>query len=261
MNTMNLIDTHSHIYAEQFQDDRAAVMQRIRNAGIEKVYMPNIDGDSIPAMMEMEKNYPDLCVPMMGLHPCHVTQNYRDQLAEVENWLNSRPFVAVGEIGIDLYWDTSLQEEQTIAFREQINLAKSHNLPIVIHCRNSYHEIVQVLEEENDEKLWGIFHCFTGTAEEGQRVIELGFYLGIGGIVTFKNAGLNEEVAQLPLDKLVLETDSPYLAPHPKRGKRNESGFLPYIAEKIAEVHNTPVERVAEVTTANANKIFSRGHG
>jgi TatD DNase family protein len=254
---MILTDTHSHLYSDKFNDDRDDMMQRCFDAGVQRIFLPNIDSTSIEGMLELKEKYPDAVFPMMGLHPCHVKENYKQELEIAYEWLQKGGFVAVGEIGLDLYWDKSTLGIQIDAFKTQCEWAKALGLPIVIHARDSFDEIFEVLDEVNDERLKGIFHCFTGTPEQGQRVLDYGdFFLGIGGVVTFKKAGLDKTVAQLPLDKLVLETDSPYLAPTPYRGKRNETAYLTHIAAKIAEVHNTSIEQVADVTTQNSVTIF-----
>ncbi len=254
---MVLTDTHTHLYLKQFDDDRAAMLQRAFDLGIHRIFLPNIDGSSINAMLQLCEAYPRQCFPMMGLHPCSVSENYEEELALVEHWLNKHPFLAVGEIGIDLYWDKTYLNEQVDAFSRQIEWAKKMKLPIVIHARESFDEIFEVVDALNDESLTGIFHCFTGTVEQAQKIIDYeGFKLGIGGVVTFKNAGLDQVVQQIDLKHLVLETDSPYLAPTPYRGKRNETAYLIEIAEKIATLHQVSVEEVAEITTANSQQIF-----
>jgi len=253
-----LIDTHAHLYAKQFDDDREAMLQRAKEDGIERFYLPNIDSNSIDGMLAMEKKYPDTCFPMMGLHPCSVKENYEEELAVVEEWLFKRPFCAVGEIGIDLYWDKTTLPQQIIAFKKQIDWAKQLDIPIIIHARESTEEILEVLQEEKEEKLRGIFHCFGGTVEQANRITDLGFYLGIGGVLTFKKSGLDKTMQEIDLKHIVLETDSPYLAPTPYRGKRNESSYIRLVAEKLAGVKNIPFMEVAEVTTKNALRVF--GH-
>jgi TatD DNase family protein len=254
---MILTDTHSHLYSDKFSDDRDAMMQRCFDAGVQRIFLPNIDSTSIKGMLELKGKYPENIFPMMGLHPCHVKENYKEELDIAHKWLQKGGFVAVGEIGIDLYWDKTTLGIQIDAFKTQCEWAKELGLPIIIHARDSFDEIFEVLDEINDERLKGIFHCFTGTVEQGERVLNYNdFFLGIGGVVTFKKAGLDKTVAQLPLDKLVLETDSPYLAPTPYRGKRNETAYITHIAAKIAEMHDTSIERVAEITTQNSVTIF-----
>ncbi|MGK0363138.1 MAG: TatD DNase family protein [Saprospiraceae bacterium] len=251
-----MIETHTHLYAEQFDEDRADAMQRAFDAGVKEMYLPAIDSETHQAMLALEAAYPDRVFSMMGLHPCSVKDNYEEELAIVKSHLDARPFCAIGEIGIDLHWDKTTFEIQRKAFKQQINWAKALNIPIIIHSRNSTEEVIEVLKEEKDERLRGIFHCFGGSVDEGQRIIDLGFYLGIGGVVTFKNAGLDKTVAELPLESLVLETDAPYLSPMPYRGKRNETSYLRLIAEKIAEVKGVRFAEIEEVTTRNAKNIF-----
>ena len=254
---MILTDTHTHLYYEQFNDDIDTVIQNSIDKGITRLFLPNIDSSSIDGMMKLGTDYPDNCFPMMGLHPTSVGVNYKEELALVEDWMNKQKFCAIGEIGIDLYWDKTFLKEQQEAFRFQIELAKKYNLPFVIHCRDAFDEIFEILDELNDEKMRGIFHCFTGTVEQANHVINYGgFKIGIGGVVTFKNSGLDKVVEQIDLKHLVLETDAPYLAPTPFRGKRNESTYLYTIAEKVADIYNISIEEVAEITTANSKEVF-----
>lgn len=259
MDDIRLIDTHAHLYVDAFSEDREEMLQRAWDAGVEQVFLPNIDQDSIPEMLALEEAHPERCVAMMGLHPCHVKEDYEAQLAEVKKWWEQRSFAAVGEIGIDLYWDKSTFEWQKDAFLRQVALAKKYGKPIVIHSREATQEVIELLEEEKGEDLYGIFHCFTGSKEEAEAIHELGFFLGIGGVVTFKNAGLDKTVQELPLEWLVLETDSPYLAPAPKRGKRNESAYVRRVAERIAAVKELPLGEVAKVTNRNARQVFALG--
>ncbi|MEM9886354.1 MAG: TatD family hydrolase [Bacteroidota bacterium] len=254
--TMTLIDTHTHLYVQQFNDDRVAAIQRAKAAGIEKFYLPNIDSGYIDAMLELEASYPNECFAMMGLHPCSVKENYREELEIVKNWLDKRPFVAVGEIGLDLYWDQTFFEQQKEAFRTQINWAKDLDIPIIIHSRASTWEVIEILREEKDERLRGIFHCFGGNVEEANAITTLDFYLGIGGVLTFKKSGLDKTMKEVDLQHIVLETDSPYLAPTPYRGKRNESAYVRLIAEKLASIKETTLEEIARITTENAKNIF-----
>jgi len=251
------VDSHAHIYSDQFKEDRQALMEKSLEAGVKKIYMPNVDHESIEPMLEMEENYKGTCIPMMGLHPCNVKKHFEKNLYEVEDWLKRRKFAAVGEIGIDLYWDTSLQAEQEEAFKIQVGFAKQHNLPIVIHCRNSFRETIELLKKIKSDNQKGIFHCFSGTADEAKEVIEIGFYLGIGGVVTFKNGGLDKVLPHVGMEHIVLETDCPYLAPVPYRGKRNEPSYIPIIAEKIAAIKNITIEQVAEATTTNTQQLFA----
>lgn len=254
---MIFTDTHTHIYSEKFLDDQKEMIDRAISSGVSRMFMPNIDLDSVDSMHLLAKNYPTNCFPMMGLHPCDVNQDYEKVLSEMSGLINQREYVAIGEIGIDLYWDKTFVAQQEQAFRTQIEWAKKFDLPIVIHCREAFEEILAILDELNDEKLRGIFHCFTGTLAQAKHILNYGdFYLGIGGVVTFKKAGLDKVVEQLSIHDLVLETDAPYLAPTPYRGKRNEPSYIPHIAEKVAELLNLTLGEVAEITTQNSKTIF-----
>ncbi len=251
-------DTHAHIYLKDFDKDRDEILSRTFENGVEKIFMPNIDSRSIDKMLDVAAHYPGQCLAMMGLHPCSVKKDFEKELAIVEDYLlkNHTQFVAIGEIGTDLYWDKSLFEQQKEAFLIQINWAKQYGLPIIIHCRESIRETIDFLKPLKDEKLRGIFHCFTGTLAEAAEAVELGFHLGIGGVATFKNSGLDTVLSGIDLEHLVLETDCPYLAPVPYRGKRNETSYIPLIAQKIATVRQIPLEEVAEATTRNSISIF-----
>ena len=253
-----LIDTHAHLYLEQFKEDIDETLERAKQEGVSEYYLPNIDSSSIESMLLLEKNYPDRCHPMMGLHPCSVNADYKTELEIVEQWLSKRPFCAIGEIGIDLYWDKTFFEEQKKAFITQVGWAKELNIPIVIHARDSLDILIDLVKKEKDERLQGIFHCFTGTPEQAKQIIDLEFYMGIGGVLTYKNSGLDKAVEQIPLEWLVLETDSPYLTPVPYRGKRNESSYLKYVATKLSEVKKVDIEQIALSTTASAKKIFAK---
>ncbi len=253
---MNLIDTHTHLFSDQFKDDRNQVVKRAIDLGISKLFLPNIDSSTIEPMLSLCKAFPDNCFAMMGLHPCDVKKDFEKELAIVRQHLKNGNYIAVGEIGIDLHWDKSTLAWQQQAFRTQLQWAKEFDLPVAIHIRESFDEIFEIVEQEADPKLRGVFHCFTGAKEQADRAISLGFYLGIGGVVTFKNSHLPETLKEVPLNKIILETDSPYLAPTPNRGKRNESSNLIFIAEKIAEIYQIEVAKVAETTTANALKLF-----
>lgn len=253
---MKLIDTHTHLYLDQFDEDRAEMIQRALDAEVEKMYLPNVDSRTIDSMLQLENDYPEHCVAMMGLHPCSIKKNYKEELAIVEEWLGKRAFAAVGEIGIDLYWDKTFVEEQKEAFLIQCEWAKKLGIPIVIHTREATPLAIDLVREVKDEQLRGIFHCFGGTLEEAEAIIDLGFYLGIGGVLTFPKSGLDNVIENVDLQHIVLETDSPYLAPKPYRGKRNESAYVRVVAEKLAEVKNEPLEEVARVTSDNAEKIF-----
>ena len=254
---MTFIDTHTHLYSKQFDADRDNAIQNAIDEGVNKFFLPNIDSGSIQGMKELVEKYPEKCYPMMGLHPCSVNESYLEELSLVENELKNSNYIAVGEIGIDLYWDKSFLKQQEEAFRKQIEWAKELDLPIVIHCREAFDEILSVLDEVNDEALKGIFHCFTGSIEQANHILDYkNVKLGIGGVVTFKNSGLDKVVEKLSLDDLVLETDAPYLAPTPYRGKRNESKYVVHVAEKLAEIYQLPAKEIAEKTSKNAYEIF-----
>lgn len=251
-----LTDTHTHLYSEAFDEDRDAMMRRAEAAQVKRFFVPAIDSGYADAMFALEAAYPDRVFLMMGLHPTSVKEDYESELAFVEQELFRRKFYAVGEIGIDLYWDTSTLEFQKIAFRKQIQWAKQLGLPIVIHCRDAFEEIFEVLETERDEKLYGIFHCFTGTLAQAQRAIGFNMKLGIGGVVTFKHGKIDTFLDQIDLKHLVLETDAPYLAPVPYRGKRNESSYLTYTCRKVAEIYGISEAAVAQLTTQNSKEVF-----
>jgi len=255
---MRFIDTHTHVYLSQFDEDRAEMVDRCLEAGVEKLLLPNIDVASIPAVLDMMKRWPEVCHGMMGLHPCDVDENWESALAEITAALDARKdFIAVGEIGIDLYWDKTHLEAQKAAFKHQCKLAKSHNLPIAIHVRDAWSELFDCLDEVNDDSLKGVFHCFTGDNSQASRALEYGgFMLGIGGVSTYKNSGLDKVLPNIPLDHLILETDSPYLSPTPHRGKRNESSYIPIIAQRLADIKGVSLGEVAAATTANAERLF-----
>lgn len=259
---MILTDTHTHIYSEAFDEDQNEMMQRAIKNGVTRFFVPAIDSAYTNAMYTIESEYPENVFLMMGLHPTHVKENYNEELTHVENELKKRSedidkkFYAVGEIGIDLYWDKTFLKEQQEAFRYQIQLAKKYKLPIVIHCREAFEEIFEILELEKGDNLFGIFHCFTGTIEDAHRAISYNMKLGIGGVVTFKNGKIDKFLDQISLEHIVLETDAPYLAPTPYRGKRNESSYLINVLEKLSEVYQMPVEEIAEITTKNSKDIF-----
>ena len=253
---MVLTDTHTHLYYETNAVKRSELMQRCKQNDISRLFLPNVDAASVPLMFELLEAYPANCYPMLGLHPCSVKDNWEEELAVIQPALHRHKIYAIGEIGIDLYWDKTFLTEQIHAFKLQIKWAKALKLPIVIHCRDAFDEVYQVLLDEQDENLRGIFHCFTGTLEQAEKIIALGFYLGIGGVVTYKNAGLDKILPQIDLKHVVLETDSPYLTPVPYRGKPNESSYLIYVAQKVSDLYQTSVEHVAEVTTENSKKIF-----
>ncbi|MBE7174238.1 MAG: TatD family hydrolase [Williamsia sp.] len=252
----NLTDTHCHQYSHQFDGDRKEMMERSVETGVTKFYLPAIDSTTHEAMLQMETGYPQ-CIAMMGVHPCSITADYKKELAIAEEWLGKRDFVAIGEIGLDYYWSTEFVEQQQEAFITQMQWALDKNLPIVIHTRNAMQPTIEMVKPFADKGLRGIFHCFGGTAADAEAITDTGFYLGIGGVLTYKKSGLPEALANIPLDKMVLETDAPYLSPVPHRGKRNESSYLPFIAQKLAEIKNVSVEEVAQITTENAEKIFT----
>lgn len=253
---MILTDTHTHLYSEQFNEDQLLMMQRALDAGVNRFFIPAIDSSYSQAMYQLEKNYPEAVFLMMGLHPTSVKENYEEELSFVEKQFEERDFFAVGEIGIDLYWDTSTLEIQKTAFKRQIQLAKKMKLPIVIHCRDAFDEIFEVLESEKDDSLFGIFHCFTGTYEQAQKALSYNMKLGIGGVVTFKNGKIDQFLNQISIKEIVLETDAPYLAPAPFRGKRNESSYLLKVAEKVAAIYGISLEELAKITTQNSKEIF-----
>ena len=251
-----LIDTHSHIYSKEFIDDVDEVIKRAYENGVRKIILPNIDSSSVKNMLDLTDAYPHICYPLMGLHPTSVHEDYEEELELVKYWLSKRKFYGIGEIGIDLYWDNTFLNEQIIAFRAQLQLAKMYKIPVVVHVRDSFDEVYQVLSEEKDNELHGIFHSFTGTEEQAQKIIGLGFKIGVSGIITFKNCGLTGILEKIDPHHLVLETDAPYLAPDPFRGKRNESANLIYTAQKIADLHQISVSEIAKLTTENAKVLF-----
>jgi len=254
------VDTHTHLFLEQFTEDIDAVMSRAVSSDIQRFYLPNIDRSTFGQMMALVKKYPDHCLPLIGLHPCSVGEEFESELDFVEEKARAGGFYGIGEVGIDLYWDKTFLKEQQQALARQIELAKELALPIIIHCRDSFDEIFEVVDSLNNETLSGIFHCFTGNLEQANRIIEYeGFKMGMGGVLTFKNSGLDKTIAGVALEHLVLETDSPYLAPVPNRGKRNESSYLVEVAKKLAEIKGVSIEEVAEITTKNANEVFKFG--
>ena len=248
-----MIDTHAHIYLPEFVEEREKILERAREAGVERILMPAIDSKTHKAMLEMEDDF-NVCISMMGLHPCSVKENYKEELDTVKYYLQQRDFIAVGEIGLDFYWDTSLRKQQYDVFHEQIMIAIEKNLPIVIHSRNATDECIEVIQQH--KQATGVFHCFSGSLQQAQQIIELGFMIGIGGVVTFKNAGLDKIIGELGINDVLLETDAPYLAPVPFRGKRNESSYLKFIVEKIAAVTGMPLKEIDAISTANARRLF-----
>ena len=253
---MNLIDTHTHLYLEAFDEDRDQVIKKAIAEGVVRFYLPAIDSTYSSRMLDLEKKYPDHIRLMMGLHPTHVKENYKEELLHVEQYLAKRNFAAVGEIGIDLYWDKSLLKQQKEAFDNQILWAKEKELPIVIHCRDAFDETFEVLEGHKGDDLSGIFHCFTGSKEQAEKAIGLNFKLGIGGVLTFKNGKIDQFLDQISIDHIVLETDAPYLAPAPFRGKRNQSKYLIYILQKLSKIYHRTEEELATITTQNALEVF-----
>lgn len=253
---MILTDTHTHLYAEEFDQDRGEMIQRAINAGVSRFFIPAIDSTCTQAMYDLEQDFPENVFLMMGLHPTYVKDNYEAELAHVASELAKRKFYAIGEIGIDLYWDKTHLKEQQIAFRQQIQWAKQYKLPIVIHCREAFDEIFEILEEEKSPELFGIFHCFSGTYEQALQAISYNMLLGIGGVVTFKNGKIDQFLDRIDLRHIVLETDSPYLAPIPFRGKRNESSYVVNVAAKLAAIYNKSVAEIAQITTENSKRVF-----
>ncbi|TDE31316.1 MULTISPECIES: TatD family hydrolase [Flavobacterium] len=251
-----ITDTHTHLYSEEFDQDRNEMIQRAIDAGVSRFFIPAIDSTCTESMYELEKNHPTTVFLMMGLHPTYVKDNYLEELQHVENELAKRKFYAIGEIGIDLYWDKTHLKEQQIAFRRQIQLAKQYKLPIVIHCREAFEAIFEILEEEKSADLFGIFHCFSGTHQQALQAISYNMKLGIGGVVTFKNGKIDQFLNQIDLKHIVLETDSPYLAPIPFRGKRNESGYIVNVVDKLAQIYSLSANEVAAITTENSKAIF-----
>jgi TatD DNase family protein len=253
---MQLIDTHTHIYLSDFDDDRREMIRRAMELGVERFYLPNIDDSSVEAMLQLETEYPDSCFAMMGLHPCSVKENWKEALSQFETWLNQRSFAGVGEVGLDYYWDKTFIKEQKEAFSVQIGWARSLQIPVVIHSRDALGDCIDIIRQFQDGKLKGVFHCYSGSAEDAKRITDLGFYLGIGGVLTYKNCGLRQSLRTVARDMVVLETDAPYLTPVPYRGKRNEPAYLKEIVEVLADVWEENVEITASRTSSNALKLF-----
>jgi len=251
-----ITDTHTHLYSEQFNDDRQEMVQRAKEAGVSRFFIPAIDSTYTERMMSLEKEFPNDIFLMMGLHPTSVKENYKEELAHVKKWIDQRDFYAIGEIGIDLYWDKSFLPQQQEAFRTQIKWAKEKKLPIIIHCREAFDEIFEVLETEKGEDLFGIFHCFTGTLAQAKQAISYNMKLGIGGVVTFKNGKIDQFLDEIDLKHLVLETDAPYLAPTPYRGKRNESSYITNVIDKLVDLYGISFDEIAKITTQNSKDIF-----
>lgn len=251
-----MIETHAHLYSEQFKEDLSEVIDRAQIAGVEKIIMPNIDHSSIDDMMEIELQNPDFCYATMGLHPCSVNKDFEKELYLVEEWLGKRSFVAIGEMGTDLYWDKTFIDQQVEAFKIQAEWAKAYDLPIIIHCRESLDLTIDLVEELKTDNFMGVFHCFNGSQAQAERIKELGFYIGLGGVTTFKNSGMDQVIPELDLSHVVLETDAPYLAPVPHRGKRNEPAFVSLVAQKVADLKEMSLNDLQEITTANAKQLF-----
>lgn len=260
LSSMTFTDTHTHLYSESFDEDQAEMIQRAIDAGVTRFFIPAIDSAYTERMYALEKAHPDTVYLMMGLHPTHVKENYKEELAHIEAQFATRDFYAVGEIGIDLYWDKSTLAIQQDAFTRQIQLAKKYKKPIVIHCREAFDEVFEILESEKGDDLFGIFHCFTGTKEQAEKAISYNMKLGIGGVATFKNGKIDQFLAEIPLEHIVLETDAPYLSPVPYRGKRNESSYLVLVAEKLATIYQKPLDEIAAITSKNADNIFFTKH-
>ena len=251
-----ITDTHTHLYSEQFDQDRNEMIQRAKDAGVSRFFIPAIDSSYTKSMLELESNFKDDVFLMMGLHPTSVKENYKEELAHVKEWIDKRSFYAIGEIGIDLYWDNSFLAQQQQVFKTQIQWAKEKKLPIIIHCRDAFDEIFEVLETEKSDDLFGIFHCFTGTKEQAKKAISYNMKLGIGGVATFKNGKIDAFLNEIDIKHIVLETDSPYLAPTPFRGVRNESSYITKVVEKLAIIYSLTFEEIAEITTQNSKDIF-----
>jgi len=252
-----LIDTHSHIYLPEFDPDRVAMLTRAENEGVKQILMPAIDNETHLVMLKTEEDFPGKSLAMMGLHPCSVKEGYKQELKIVREYFEKREFVAVGESGLDFYWDLTFTKEQYVSFQFQIELAMRHDIPIVIHSRNSIEECIKVIKENQKGKLKGVFHCFSGNEKQAEEIIDLGFYLGIGGVVTFKNSGLDKVMDDVDMKNVILETDAPYLAPVPFRGKRNECSYLKYVVEKLSEIKNISKENIENITTQNAKELFN----
>lgn len=253
---MIFIDSHTHLYLENYNNDRGQVIDNAITSGIKYMLLPAIDKSTFDEMKSLFNLYPDNCFPMIGVHPTSIKENYLEEIELVETELEKGGYCAIGEIGIDLYWDKTFEKQQRIAFRHQLQLAKKYNLAVAIHNRDSFDDVYKIVKEEQDGRLKGVFHCFTGTLQDAQKIIELGFYMGIGGIVTFKNSGQDKIVKDIPLENILLETDSPFLTPAPYRGRRNESSYIKLIATKIADIKNTNIEQIAETTTNNCINLF-----
>jgi len=257
---MHFIDTHAHVYAAELTSDLDLVMKNALAIGINKIIMPAIDSSSLDAMLKVEQQFPENCIAMMGLHPCYVKENYKEELKLVEEWIGKRKFIAIGEIGLDFYWDKTFTKEQHIVFETQMQWALDLNVPIAIHTRNAMGETIEAVKPFAKKGLRGVFHCFSGSKESAEQIISMGFHLGLGGVLTYKNAGVAEAVKDIPMEYFVLETDAPYLAPVPYRGKTNEPAFMLEVAKKLAEIKSLPLHEIATITTSNAEKLFGLGN-
>jgi TatD DNase family protein len=253
---MNFIDTHAHLYLKEFDEDRDQMIQRALNSKVDKIILPNIDLDSLPSVLDLADRFPTICYPAIGLHPCDVKLNYKEILSTMEQEMNSPKYIAIGETGTDAYWDTTFWQEQLDAFSIQLEWSKTINKPIIIHSRETIDQNIDLVSKHQDGRLKGIFHCFTGTIEQASKIIDLGFYIGIGGVITYKKSGLKEVLLELGINNIVLETDAPFLSPVPNRGKRNESAYIPIIADYISESMQIPIEEISRITTENARKVF-----
>jgi len=256
----DLIDTHAHLYLKEFENDLDEVIGRALENRVKRIFLPNLDSSSVKDMLRLCEQYKGICFPMIGLHPTSVKENYSEELGFLEKQLNSNQVIAIGEIGIDLYWNKTFLKEQQLVFRTQLNWAKERELPVVIHARDSFSEIFEVMDQEYTPDLKGVFHSFTGNKEQVKKILSYGFYIGINGIVTFKNSGLDQVVKDIPLEKLLIETDAPFLAPAPYRGKRNESSYLTKVAEKIAEIKEVGIKELANISTQNALSLFTNAN-
>jgi TatD DNase family protein len=253
---MKFVDTHAHIYLKEFNNDRKEVIAGAINSSVSKIFLPNIDKSTLSQVLSLEAEYPGFCYAMIGLHPCSVNADFEQELKSMEEWLEKRSFSGIGETGTDLYWDQSYRSQQIESLKIQVNWAERYKLPIILHSRDSLDLSIRVIEETHSGDLSGIFHCFTGSLDQARQIIDLGFYLVIGGVLTFKNSGLGSIIENVPLEKIVLETDSPYLTPHPHRGKRNEPAYLNLIAQRLADIYDTDISTIADITTQNAKKVF-----
>ena len=251
-----LIDTHAHLYLEQFNEDIDTVLENAIKMNVTKIFLPNIEKETTSSMLALCDSYPDMCYPMIGLHPCSVSESYEKELEHIIDELSKRKYYGIGETGIDLYWDKSFKDEQILCFERQIELAKQHDLPVIIHSRESLDLTIELIAKHQDGSLKGIFHCFNGTVEQCKKVLDVNFMMGLGGVITYKNAGLDEMVKFLPFENMVLETDAPYLTPVPHRGKRNESAYVSLVASKVAEIKEVSLKEVIDITTINAANLF-----